>query len=65
MNGISSPMRRDPTELPHPFHHARIQREVCSLEEGPHLPLLAPQSQTSSLQNREKQVSVVYKPPGL
>lgn len=24
-----------------PFHHVSIQREVCNLEEGPHLTILA------------------------
>ena len=37
----------------------RIQREVCSLEEWPHLTMLAPWSQTSSLQNCKQYIAVV------
>ena len=40
---------------------------VCKPEKGSHqkLTMLAPQPQTSSLQNGEKQIHVVYNPPGL
>ena len=33
---------RDHTKLPHLFCHLRTQGEVCDLEEGPHLTMLAP-----------------------
>lgn len=33
-----------------PFHHVRIQQEVYSTEEGPHMVMLAPWSQTSGFQ---------------
>lgn len=38
---------------------------VCSLKEGPHQNLImpAPRSQTSSLQDSQKQISVDHKPP--
>lgn len=38
-------------------------REVCDQEEGPYLPVLAARSQISSIQNREKLISAIYKPP--
>ena len=38
MNGIGTLYKRDPNQLPSPFHHVRTQREVCNLEEGPHPP---------------------------
>lgn len=39
--------------------------EACSLEEGPHLALQAPRSQTVSLQNCMESLSAVYKSLGL
>ena len=45
-----------------PSHHVWIQWEVCGLEEGPHLTMLEPRTQTSNFQNcRDKFVS--YKTP--
>lgn len=38
---------------------------VCSPEEGPHQTMRAPSSRTSRLQNGEKSISFVYKPPSL
>lgn len=38
-------------------------REVCDQEEGPYLPVLAARSQVSSIQNGEKLISAIYKPP--
>lgn len=40
-------------------------REVCDLEEGSYLTILAPWPWTYSFQNCEKQISVVYKLPSL
>ena len=37
--------------------------EVCNPEEGPYLTMLAARSQTSSIQNCEKLISAIYKPP--
>lgn len=54
MNGISKcPYERCPRELAHPFYHVRIW-EICSQEEGPHLPMLAPESWTSCPPNCEE-----------
>ena len=36
MGGISA-FIRDPTELPGPFHHVRIQRVVCNSKDRPSL----------------------------
>lgn len=65
MNGISVLKKKDPTELLSPFHHLRTQkktrRDLFRHKTWP----LVPWSQTSSHQNCEKYISVVYKPPNL
>ena len=55
MNGISA-LIRDPREFSSPFCCVRTRREVFNPEEGLHQKptMLAPWSQTSSLQNCEK-----------
>ena len=50
MNGMSV-LTRDLAELPHPFYHVRIQREVLPSKESPLQAMPAPCSQTSDLQN--------------
>lgn len=57
--------KRDPTELPGPYCHVRIRREVSNLEEGPGPTMLVPWSQTSNFQNCEREISVVRKLPSL
>lgn len=41
MNGINA-LTRDPTEIPHSFHHVGPEQEVRKLEEGLHLILWHP-----------------------
>ena len=52
---------KDPTEIPCPSHHVKIQWEVSDPKEDPHLRILVSCSQTSTFQNSEKQISVVFK----
>ena len=47
-----------------PFRHGRIQG-ACSPAEGLHLAMLEPSFWTPKLQDYEKQMLFIYKPPGL
>lgn len=62
MNGISALIKdRDPQPLPRREDTGRSLRP----EEGPHLTMLTPDLKTPSLQNREQEISAVYKMPSL
>lgn len=68
MMGLVPLYRRDPRELPCPFHHVRTQEGgSLQLETGHHQnpAMLPPWSWAASLQRHEKYIPVVYKPPGL
>lgn len=61
---------REPTEIPHPFRHVGKQLEGAGykqLLEGLHRmpPCWTLHPGLPSLQNGEKEISVVYKPPSL
>lgn len=60
MSGISALTRRDVRKLASPLSLHRVQRSGRGLP--PHRTMLAPWSRISSLQNREKQASVVGAP---
>lgn len=60
MSGISALIIVDP-QSSLPFHHVQTQKEICDPEEGPNVSMLAILSQTSSLRDCEKYISVVSK----
>lgn len=62
MSGISALIKVAP-QSSLPFHHVQTQQEICDSEVGPDLRMLALLSQTSSLQDCEKYISVVHKLP--
>lgn len=44
--------RKDPTELPGPFDHVRMQEEVCNPEKGPPSTMLALRSDSRTVSKK-------------